>query len=339
MQAAGALAPTSPIAPPGPRTSSARPAGARERLALALEAQVEGRLIDALVGLIPVAADSSAEAPVRHRATLALAEIRLARGEVEAAEGLLIALGTPSAPVQAARLELVRADLSSAYGAAEEAIGHCTAAGLLAAHADAAEVPWRVSLALALLRDGQRGEARAVAREHAAAVADASPRVRAEALRTLAAVDAGEHRVDLLEQARLLVEDVPAARLQAQLDADLAGLLLLGFADHERTRAVTLLRAAEGYAHRQGLRPLQERVERLLGRAGEQPMTAPSAGVATLTATERRVADLAAGGLTNRLVAAELAVSVKAVEWHLSHVYRKLGISSRARLAGALGLA
>ena len=48
--------------------------------------------------------------------------------------------------------------------------------------------------------------------------------------------------------------------------------------------------------------------------------------------------DLAARGLTNRAVATELAVSVKAVEWHLSHVYRKLGISSRLRLPGAMGL-
>lgn len=339
MQAAGALAPTTPLASPGPRSRAARPAGVRERLARALEAQADGRLIDALVLLIPLASDSAAEAPVRHRATLALAEVRLARGELEAAEGLLLALGTPSASVQAARLELVRADLASAYGAAEEAIGHCTAAGLLAADADAAEVPWRASMALALLREGRRAEARAAAREHATAVSDASPRVRAEALRTLAAVDAGEHRVGLLEQARSLVADVPAARLRAQLDADLAGLLLLGFADHERARAVSLLRDAEGYAHRQGLRPLQERVERLLARAGELPLAAPSAGVATLTTTERRVADLAATGLTNRLVAAELAVTVKAVEWHLSHVYRKLGISSRGRLAGALGLA
>ena len=38
-----------------------------------------------------------------------------------------------------------------------------------------------------------------------------------------------------------------------------------------------------------------------------------------------------------REVAARLVVTVKAVEWHLSHVYRKLGIRSRNALAGALG--
>ena len=39
----------------------------------------------------------------------------------------------------------------------------------------------------------------------------------------------------------------------------------------------------------------------------------------------------------NRQIASELVVTVKAVEWHLSHVYRKLGISSRVNLAETLG--
>ena len=59
--------------------------------------------------------------------------------------------------------------------------------------------------------------------------------------------------------------------------------------------------------------------------------------LAVLTAAEQRVARLAASGLTNRAIAEHLVVTVKAVEWHLSHVYRKLGIRSRGALAGALG--
>ena len=46
---------------------------------------------------------------------------------------------------------------------------------------------------------------------------------------------------------------------------------------------------------------------------------------------------MAADGLTNRQIANQLVVTVKAVEWHLSHVYRKLGIRSRNDLATALG--
>jgi DNA-binding NarL/FixJ family response regulator len=51
-----------------------------------------------------------------------------------------------------------------------------------------------------------------------------------------------------------------------------------------------------------------------------------------LTPSERRVAELAASGLTNRDVAAKLFVSTKTVEANLSQVYRKLGIRSRAEL-------
>lgn len=53
-------------------------------------------------------------------------------------------------------------------------------------------------------------------------------------------------------------------------------------------------------------------------------------------AGERRVAELSATGLTNRLVAAALFISPKTVEVHLSRVYHKLGIRSRAELGGVM---
>jgi DNA-binding NarL/FixJ family response regulator len=53
-------------------------------------------------------------------------------------------------------------------------------------------------------------------------------------------------------------------------------------------------------------------------------------------ARERRVAALAAGGKTNRDIAQALFVTPKTVEVHLSSVYRKLQISSRAQLPEAL---
>jgi len=55
-----------------------------------------------------------------------------------------------------------------------------------------------------------------------------------------------------------------------------------------------------------------------------------------LTAAEQRVASLAASGLSNKEIAAQLFISAKTVEMNLSRVYRKLGIRSRAGLTSAL---
>ena len=49
------------------------------------------------------------------------------------------------------------------------------------------------------------------------------------------------------------------------------------------------------------------------------------------------MAALAAGGRTNRQIADELFVTIKAVEWHLGNAYRKLDIRGRAQLAERAG--
>jgi pimeloyl-ACP methyl ester carboxylesterase/DNA-binding CsgD family transcriptional regulator len=59
----------------------------------------------------------------------------------------------------------------------------------------------------------------------------------------------------------------------------------------------------------------------------------PATGWDALTDAERPVADLVAGGLTNREVAERLFLSRYTVETHLKHVFAKLGVSSRAELA------
>ncbi len=69
----------------------------------------------------------------------------------------------------------------------------------------------------------------------------------------------------------------------------------------------------------------------------ELERAAPKPVFGALTASERRVAELAAEGLSNKEIAARLFVSVHTVEVHLSHVYAKLGINSRGHLREALG--
>jgi DNA-binding CsgD family transcriptional regulator len=69
---------------------------------------------------------------------------------------------------------------------------------------------------------------------------------------------------------------------------------------------------------------------------GARPRRLVLSGVDALTASERRVAEMAADGLTNRQIAQALFVSEKTVQGHLGRSYRKLDISSRSELPDAL---
>ena len=59
-------------------------------------------------------------------------------------------------------------------------------------------------------------------------------------------------------------------------------------------------------------------------------------GAESLTASERRIAEMAAEGRTNRDIAQALFVTQKTVEMHLSNAYRKLDIRSRNELPARL---
>src|SRR5215207_1957165 len=90
------------------------------------------------------------------------------------------------------------------------------------------------------------------------------------------------------------------------------------------------LEAAQATFDGMGARVWAESARGELARVGGR---APSAGA--LTPTERRVADLVAEGLQTKQVAAALFVSPKTVEGHLTNIYAKLGINSRAELTRA----
>lgn len=82
--------------------------------------------------------------------------------------------------------------------------------------------------------------------------------------------------------------------------------------------------------------PVAERAREELVAAGGRPRRTRLTGVGALTASELRVARCAADGRSNREIAQELFVSMKAVEKHLGSVYRKLAIEGRGELAAAL---
>ena len=66
---------------------------------------------------------------------------------------------------------------------------------------------------------------------------------------------------------------------------------------------------------------------------GAQPVRRGDLDRGRLTPQELSVARLVASGLSNREVASELVLSVRTVESHLTRIYSKLGVSSRAQLA------
>jgi DNA-binding NarL/FixJ family response regulator len=70
--------------------------------------------------------------------------------------------------------------------------------------------------------------------------------------------------------------------------------------------------------------------------AGARPRRDPTESRSNLTASELRVARLAAEGMTNREIAQALFVTENTIETHLRSVFRKLEIRSRSQLARAL---
>ena len=93
--------------------------------------------------------------------------------------------------------------------------------------------------------------------------------------------------------------------------------------------------AHESYAA-MGMEGFAERARRELVATGETVRKRRVEARDDLTAQEAQIARLAAGGLTNAEIAAQLFISPRTVEWHLSKVFSKLGVRSRIGLRDAL---
>ncbi len=102
--------------------------------------------------------------------------------------------------------------------------------------------------------------------------------------------------------------------------------------DGQRRAAAAELTAAKERLEALGALPLLERCNRELEACGLTPTARKGRVHDALTPQEHAVARLAAADTSNRDIAAELLLSVKTVERHLTHVFAKLGIRSRADL-------
>jgi DNA-binding CsgD family transcriptional regulator len=103
-----------------------------------------------------------------------------------------------------------------------------------------------------------------------------------------------------------------------------------------RAQARTQLRAAYQILTAMGADAFAERARRELLAAGETAGKHTAKARSELTAQESSIARLARDGQANAEIGARLFLSARTVEWHLSNVFTKLGITSRRELRGRL---
>ncbi|MFX4292335.1 ATP-binding protein [Streptomyces bohaiensis] len=181
--------------------------------------------------------------------------------------------------------------------------------------------PWAVSLAQ---RTGDHHLAHTLATvEYARARQWGAPVGVGRALRLLARTTGVAERVDMLR------ESVSVLRGSANELELLMALRDLGRLLGDGAEAREVLREAGRLAAACGAPWPADRRE-------SGPARSAGAERAALTRTENRVALLVVTGFTNREIAAELEVSVRAVEKHLTHVYRKFGVKGRRGLSAHL---
>jgi DNA-binding CsgD family transcriptional regulator len=198
-----------------------------------------------------------------------------------------------------------------------------------------AMLAWRSHLALPLLALDRRDEALALAREEVElARAWGAPRAIGVALRVRGLAEGGSEGIDSLRESLAVLEGSSARLERGRTLVELGASLRRA---NRRAEARDLLAQGLELVVRAGSQPLVEQAQAELAATGARPRRLLLSGVESLTASERRVARFAADGLTNKDIAQALFVTTKTVEVHLSNVYRKLGIGSRAELPAALG--
>ncbi len=195
-------------------------------------------------------------------------------------------------------------------------------------------LPWRSEAALAQLALGDHESAERLAEEELElARAFGAPRALGVAKRAAGVVAGGDRGALLLREAIDVFERGDARLERARALADLGALLRRR---NRRTEARELLREALDAAHRSGAERLVERAETELRATGARPRRVVLTGLDSLTASERRIVELASQGLTNREIAQMLFITARTVEGHLTSVFRKLRVQSRDELPAAL---
>jgi DNA-binding CsgD family transcriptional regulator len=296
-------------------------------------------VLDAALEHALAATEVTAETPfplLRAHSLVLLAGALRTSGELDEAEGTLAdrpaderaGWGATAAHAELATIALERANHALALREALSAGDLAEPIGVV----NPAMASWRSSAALAARAAGDTGRAARLADqqlEHARAFG--APGTVGAALRVQALV---LDDLELLVQAERVLSGSSARLEHAHALVDLgAALRRRG----ERARSREPLAAGLEIAYRCGARPLAERALTELRAAGARPRRIMRTGLDALTPSERRIAQLAAAGHTNREIGGELFVTKATVETHLRSVFRKLDVRSRDELAARLG--
>ncbi len=237
------------------------------------------------------------------------------------------------------------AHLRHCHGAALLAQGRFDAAATVLAEAGAlceangirtpALFPWRSDLARALSGTDRHEEAIGLAAAELRLADECDlDRARGHALRALGLLSDGDAGLRHLEAAAEAFARSPARVQHGWASYDHGAALRR--AGRRRDARGPLDQALDS-GLRSGAKLLAERSQEELAALGARPRSVMLTGVESLTASELRICRLAARGRRNSDIAQALFISLRTVETHLGHAYRKLDIASRAELSRALG--
>jgi DNA-binding CsgD family transcriptional regulator len=195
-------------------------------------------------------------------------------------------------------------------------------------------VPGMAAAAAGHLALGDRSAAAELA-ARAVSVAErwGTPGLLGQALHARAQTEPGDPAIETLREAVAALERSPA-RLELARALLTLGAFLRRRGD--RIAAREPLRRGHELARACGAPTLADAARAELRATGIRVERPTPGGRESLTASERRIAELAAAGAANPEIAQELFLTVKTVEMHLTRAYRKLDIKRRTELARAL---
>jgi DNA-binding CsgD family transcriptional regulator len=270
-----------------------------------------------------------------------LMEILIERDELQGAEEELRSTGMSTGPIPETAmfgsLLLMRGHLRYEKGEFEAAIEDC-----LAISAMAEKVGFGSGPALSAAPFAARALVAVGKQEQAVELVEGmmdiaqrwgTPATVAHILRAVAVARGGAEGIKMFEEAAAMLTDSPRRIERAHALADLGEALRRG---GRRSDARAPLREAVKLARQCGAARIARRAHGDLQASGETVRRYTPIGVESLTPSERRVAEMAATGMSNRQIAQSLFVTVKTVEAHLSAAYDKLDIDGRRHLAAAL---